>query len=117
MEEVDGIKLAKKFKIPEMVYQGILEHHGDAVIRYFYEKEKLENPNVSNADAILWTSGKMFCFQFYLFSRRISLGPIEKDMSISETEKILKLKLQIYVFIFSAHFVVGLVYQFYSLLR
>ena len=39
---VDGIKLAKKFKIHEMVYQGILEHHGDAVIRYFYEKEKLE---------------------------------------------------------------------------
>ena len=47
---VDGIKLAKKFKIPEMVYQGILEHHGDAVIRYFYEKEKLDNPNVSKED-------------------------------------------------------------------
>ena len=47
---VDGIKLAKKFKIPEMVYQGILEHHGDAVIRYFYEKEKLDNPNVSRED-------------------------------------------------------------------
>ncbi len=44
---LDGIKLAKKFKIPEIVYQGILEHHGDAVIRFFYEKEKLENPNVS----------------------------------------------------------------------
>ena len=37
---VDGIKLAKKFKIPEIVYQGILEHHGDAVLRFFYEKEK-----------------------------------------------------------------------------
>ena len=24
----DGIKLAKKFKIPEIVYNGILEHHG-----------------------------------------------------------------------------------------
>src|SRR5210317_1435680 len=35
---VDGIKLAKKFKIPEIVYQGILEHHGDAVLRFFYEK-------------------------------------------------------------------------------
>ena len=47
---VDGIKLAKKFKIPEIVYQGILEHHGDAVIRFFYEKEKSENPNVSRED-------------------------------------------------------------------
>jgi len=47
---VDGIKLAKKFKIPEIVYQCILEHHGDAVIRFFYEKEKSENPNVSRED-------------------------------------------------------------------
>ena len=47
---VEGIKLAKKFKIPEIVYQGILEHHGDAVIRFFYEKEKSENPNVSRED-------------------------------------------------------------------
>ena len=47
---VDGIKLAKKFKIPEIVYQGILEHHGDAVIRFFYEKEESENPNVSRED-------------------------------------------------------------------
>ncbi len=47
---VDGIKLAKKFKIPEIVYQGILEHHGDAVIRFFYEKEKTVNPNVSKED-------------------------------------------------------------------
>ena len=47
---VDGIKLAKKFKIPEIVYQGIREHHGDAVIRFFYEKEKSDNPNVSRED-------------------------------------------------------------------
>src|SRR6056300_292967 len=47
---VDGIKLAKKFKIPEIVYQGILEHHGDAVLRFFYEKEKTMNPNVSKED-------------------------------------------------------------------
>ena len=47
---VDGVKLAKKFKIPEIVYQGIIEHHGTAVLRYFYEKEKLENPNVSKEE-------------------------------------------------------------------
>ncbi len=43
----EGVKLAKRFKIPEAVYKGILEHHGDAVIRFFYEKEKLINKNVS----------------------------------------------------------------------
>ena len=42
----DGITLAKKFKIPEIVYRGILEHHGDAVMRYFYEMEKNVDPNV-----------------------------------------------------------------------
>ena len=47
---VDGVKLAKKFKIPEIVYQGILEHHGNAVLRYFYEKEKLVNPSVSKEE-------------------------------------------------------------------
>jgi len=46
----DGVKLAKKFKIPEIVYQGIIEHHGDAVLRYFYEKEKLVNPSVSKEE-------------------------------------------------------------------
>ena len=43
----EGVKLAKRFKIPEIVYKGILEHHGDAVIRFFYEKEKMVNKNVS----------------------------------------------------------------------
>ena len=46
----DGVKLAKKFKIPEIVYQGILEHHGNSVLRYFYEKEKLVNPSVSKEE-------------------------------------------------------------------
>lgn len=46
----DGVKLAKKFKIPEAVYRGIIEHHGDSVMRYFYEKEKLTNPEVTKDD-------------------------------------------------------------------
>ncbi len=46
----EGVKLAKRFKIPEIVYKGIIEHHGDGVIRYFYEKEKLENSNVIKED-------------------------------------------------------------------
>ncbi len=46
----DGVRLAKKFKIPEAVYRGIIEHHGDSVMRYFYEKEKQMNPSVSKND-------------------------------------------------------------------
>ncbi|MDB3983640.1 HDIG domain-containing protein [Acidimicrobiia bacterium] len=46
----DGVKLAKKFKIPEVVYNGILEHHGDSVMRFFYEKEKIDNPNTDKTD-------------------------------------------------------------------
>ncbi|MDA8667451.1 HDIG domain-containing protein [Candidatus Actinomarina sp.] len=46
----DGVKLAKKFKIPEVVYKGILEHHGDSIMRFFYEKEKIDNPDVDKSD-------------------------------------------------------------------
>ena len=46
----DGVRLAKKFKIPEAVYRGIIEHHGDSVMRYFYEKEKQINPDVLKDD-------------------------------------------------------------------
>ena len=46
----DGVRLAKKFKIPEAVYRGIIEHHGDSVMRYFYEKEKQMNPDVIKDD-------------------------------------------------------------------
>ncbi|MDC3374217.1 HDIG domain-containing protein [Acidimicrobiia bacterium] len=46
----DGVKLAKKFKIPEVVYKGILEHHGDSIMRFFYEKEKKDNPDVDKSD-------------------------------------------------------------------
>ena len=46
----DGLKLAKKFKIPEIVYNGILEHHGDSVMRFFYEKEKSTNPEVEKSE-------------------------------------------------------------------
>jgi putative nucleotidyltransferase with HDIG domain len=46
----DGVKLAKKFKIPEIVYNGIIEHHGDSIMRFFYEKEKIDNPDVDKSD-------------------------------------------------------------------
>lgn len=35
-----GVALAKKFKIPTDVTQGIVSHHGDGVMRYFYEKAR-----------------------------------------------------------------------------
>ena len=43
----EGIKLAKRFKLPEIVYKGIEEHHGDSVIRFFYEKAKVQGFQVN----------------------------------------------------------------------
>ena len=34
----DGMTLAKKHKIPSEVAEGILTHHGDGIMRYFYDK-------------------------------------------------------------------------------
>jgi putative nucleotidyltransferase with HDIG domain len=36
----DGVALARRFKIPSDVTQGIVSHHGDAVMRFFYEKAR-----------------------------------------------------------------------------
>ncbi len=36
----DGIELARKYKIPTQVAEGIVTHHGDGIMRYFYEKAR-----------------------------------------------------------------------------
>jgi len=36
----DGLELARRFHIPAEVSEGILSHHGDGVMRYFYEKAR-----------------------------------------------------------------------------
>jgi putative nucleotidyltransferase with HDIG domain len=46
----DGIALAKQFKIPSDVATGIVSHHGDGIMRFFYEKARAQegdhvNPN------------------------------------------------------------------------
>lgn len=42
---VEGVKLAKKYKIPQPVIDIIVQHHGDSSIRYFYDKaEKMDLP-------------------------------------------------------------------------
>ncbi len=37
---IDGLALAEKYKIPSEVTEGILAHHGDAIMRFFYEKAR-----------------------------------------------------------------------------
>ena len=39
----DGVSLARKFKIPSDVASGIVSHHGDGVMRYFYETARTES--------------------------------------------------------------------------
>ncbi len=47
----DGVALARKYKIPTEVTEGIVSHHGDGVMRYFYEKARsLEGEDVNIDD-------------------------------------------------------------------
>ncbi|MEX1093908.1 MAG: HDIG domain-containing metalloprotein, partial [Acidimicrobiia bacterium] len=47
----DGVALARQYKIPSDVTMGIVSHHGDGIMRYFYEKAKSqENGEVDPAD-------------------------------------------------------------------
>jgi cyclic-di-AMP phosphodiesterase PgpH len=39
----DGIVLARQFKIPSDVATGIVSHHGDGIMRFFYEKARAQN--------------------------------------------------------------------------
>jgi putative nucleotidyltransferase with HDIG domain len=42
---IDGIRLAKEYKLPDVVIVGIPEHHGDNLIHSFYRKAKLIFPD------------------------------------------------------------------------
>jgi len=46
----EGISLAKKYKIPQPVIDIIMQHHGNSVIRYFYDRaEKMQMPTEAEA--------------------------------------------------------------------
>lgn len=48
----DGVELAKKYRIPSAVAEGIVSHHGDGIMRYFYHKacERYGKENVDVDD-------------------------------------------------------------------
>ena len=43
---VDGLRLARRYRIPDDVADGIRMHHGTGLIRYFYHKALSEDPAV-----------------------------------------------------------------------
>lgn len=45
-----GVALAREYKIPSDVTTGIVSHHGEGIMRYFYEKAKANNGDVDPAD-------------------------------------------------------------------
>ncbi len=45
---VDGVSLARKYRIPGEVAEGIVTHHGDAIMHFFYNKAR----EIYGADAV-----------------------------------------------------------------
>ncbi len=43
---LDGLELAKQYRIPEDVANGIRMHHGTSLMRYFYHKALTQDPDV-----------------------------------------------------------------------
>ncbi len=39
-----GVELAKEFKLPALILNGILQHHGTSVVQYFYQEAKKADP-------------------------------------------------------------------------
>ena len=44
----DGVALARQFKIPSDVATGIVSHHGDGIMRFFYEKARSQRGDTVN---------------------------------------------------------------------
>lgn len=47
---INGIELARKYKLPDRVIDFIRTHHGTSTVQYFYFKEKEKNEDASIAD-------------------------------------------------------------------
>ncbi len=46
----DGVRIAKRYRLPEEVINFIRTHHGTSVVSYFYHKAKEKDPNVRKDD-------------------------------------------------------------------
>lgn len=47
---IEGIEMAKKYKLPDRIIDFIRTHHGTSVVYYFYKKEESLNENVNIKD-------------------------------------------------------------------
>jgi cyclic-di-AMP phosphodiesterase PgpH len=41
----DGVELARKYKLPRVIRDAIMQHHGTSTVSYFYEKAREQNPD------------------------------------------------------------------------
>ena len=47
---IDGIELAKKYRLPDRIIDFIRTHHGTSLVYYFYQQEKSNNPDFVNIE-------------------------------------------------------------------
>ena len=56
----DGIELAKKYKLPDIVIDFIRTHHGTSRVEYFYRKYKEDHPDTDQFDQFNYPGPKPF---------------------------------------------------------
>jgi len=44
----DGIELAKEFRLPQLIIDGIAQHHGTSLVSYFYNRALTQEPQVDS---------------------------------------------------------------------
>ena len=47
---IEGIELAKKHRLPDRIIDFIRTHHGTSLVYYFYQQEKINNPDFVNIE-------------------------------------------------------------------
>jgi cyclic-di-AMP phosphodiesterase PgpH len=55
----DGADLAKKYKLPRVIRDAIMQHHGTSTVSYFYEKAREQNPHMPVQEELFRYSGPL----------------------------------------------------------
>ncbi|MGM0462868.1 MAG: HDIG domain-containing metalloprotein, partial [Fibrobacterota bacterium] len=50
----NGVKLAKKYQLPDIIISAIREHHGDVIMQYFYNKARESTKNPKSIDTSIY---------------------------------------------------------------
>ncbi len=89
---LDGLKLARKYKLPQQIIDFIQTHHGTSRVEYFYRKECLEHPDEEiDSRKYTYPGPKPFTRETAVLMMADSVEAASRSIKEPDAEKINKL--------------------------